>query len=229
MKDFNELEKLEKLSKSMSEDESSVQKPKSKLPFIIIGAVVLLAIIVGVVLINNNKVKQEESKPDTIYENGADSESEEVDTTYEDSTESEEEAREEDLREVNIVLADNDKFKVTILSYEDSEGVFAVKIENKSDEIMSSGQEGDGVLLDGSKHCISETSGSHSFAYVWDIPAKSDVTLFSTFRKNADDGWDTKIRLSENHTFEFTMTAWEENFNWEEKYNVKLTPDMFGY
>ena len=229
MKDYNELEKLEKLSKSLSEDGASVQKPKSKMPFIIMGAVILVAIIVGAVLINNNKVKKEESKPDTIYEGGTESESVDVNTTYDETSDSEEETREEDLREVNIVLEDNEKFKVTILSYEDSEGTFAVKIENKSNEVISSGQVGDGVLLDGSKQCIAETSGSHSFAYVWDISPKSDVTLFSTFRKNGDDGWDTKIRLSEKHTFEFTMTAWEKDWNWEKKYNVKLTPDMFGY
>jgi hypothetical protein len=86
MKDFNELEKLEKLSKSMSE-EDSVQKPKSKLPFIIIGIVVLVAIIVGVILISNNKNKQEESKPDTIYE-----ESQDAETDLSDESGSEEES-----------------------------------------------------------------------------------------------------------------------------------------
>ena len=118
---------------------------------------------------------------------------------------------------------------VVLYNNEDSQGVFAVKIKNKTNGVMSSGQEGEGVLLDGSKQCIAETSGSHSFAYVWDIPAKGETNAFCTFRQNEDDGWDTKLRLYENHTFEFTMTAWEENFDWEEKYNVKLTPDMFGY
>lgn len=67
MKDFKELERLEKLSKEMSE-ESSVPKQKSKLPFIIIGTVIIIAIIVGIFLISNGKNKQEESKPDTMYE-----------------------------------------------------------------------------------------------------------------------------------------------------------------
>ena len=75
MKDFNELEKLEKLSKALSEDEESVQKLKNKMPLIIIGVVILAVIIGAVILINNNKAKQEEGKPDTIYEDGTEPES----------------------------------------------------------------------------------------------------------------------------------------------------------
>lgn len=226
MKDFNELEKLEKLSKTMSE-EDTVKKPKSKLPFIIIGIVIIVAIIVGAIFINNNKVKSEESKPDTIYENGAESESADVDVTYDEGSDSTT-AAEEDLREANIKLVDNDKLTVTIISYEDSQGVFAVKIKNKTNSILSSYQEGESVLLDGKQQCIAETSGTWSFAYV-DVPAKGEVTAFSTFRKNGDDGWNTKVKLSDNHTFEFTMCATNENYEWEEMYNVKITPDMFGY
>ena len=109
MKDFNELEKLEKLSKALSEDEESVQKLKNKMPLIIIGVVILAVIIGAVILINNNKAKQEEGKPDTIYEDGTEPES--ADTAYDDNSDVSEEIREEDL------IVDDDKMSISIADY----------------------------------------------------------------------------------------------------------------
>ena len=156
MKDFNELEKLEKLSKSMSEEES-IQKPKSKLPFIIIGALVLVVIIVGAVVISNNKNKQEESKPDTIYEDNvvADDESTEV------ATEEEEEQKEPEKKEPakkakvgDTVKAETKygSFEVKVVSaartnwYDDSSDSEAITIRFEINNIDYVGEYDEGYL-----------------------------------------------------------------------------------
>lgn len=131
-----------------------------------------------------------------------------------------------------IVLLDNDKVKVEITNYDDSDGSFAVSIKNKTKYSISIYQEGDSVAVDGNKRCIAETDGSGSFAYA-DVPANETATVFSSFRENMDDGWDTVLKMSELHTFEFVMTAWidDENYSgfWDTNFKVKLTPEMFGY
>ena len=121
MKDYNELEKLEKLSKSLSEDGASVQKPKSKMPFIIMGAVILVVIIVGAVLVNNNKVKQEESKPDTIYDENAIVEEETTDVSSENQEENKEPEKKEPAKKAKVgdtVKAETDygSFEVKVVS-----------------------------------------------------------------------------------------------------------------
>lgn len=132
-----------------------------------------------------------------------------------------------------IVLEDDKKVSVAITGYDDTEGLFAVTIKNKTDYQISVYQEGESALLDGKSKCIPETDGTHSFAYV-DVPANEEVTVFSSFRKS-DDEWDTVYRMSDYHTFEFVMKAWindpsydPEKF-WDTTFKVSLTPDMFGY
>lgn len=201
---------------------STEQVPKGKVlsnKIILIGIAVILALCIGIfAVVNSNNSGKDEVKTDTMQEN----------SDSQDNLDSGGTVGNEDLREVNIVLEDNKKISVTIISYEDSSGVFAIKIKNKTNKVISSYQEGDSVLLDGNKQCIAETDGSSSFAYI-DVPAKGETTAFSSFRKNDDDGWDTILKLSDGHTFEFTMSAFDEDFNDVAKYNVKLTPDMFGY
>ena len=192
----------------------------SKLIIIVIGVIVCIALVISlVVFMNSGKT----SGDDEI----SSASSEEMQETNDESAEPTEDIK-EDLKEANIVLVDNNNVSVSIVSYEDSKGVFAVKIKNKTNDVISSFQDGDSVLLDGSKQCISETSGTHSFAYI-DVPAKGETTVFCTFRENADDGWDTILRLSENHTFEFVMDVVDSDYNTLATYNVKLTPDMFDY
>lgn len=130
-----------------------------------------------------------------------------------------------------IVLEDNDKFSMSIIGYDDSDGSIAVTINNKTEYTISIFQEGDSALLDGNSRCIGETDGWHSFAYV-DVPGNSDITVFSTFRKSEDE-WDEILKISDNHSFEFAMKGWisDESFDgfWDTVFKVSLTPEMFGY
>ena len=130
-----------------------------------------------------------------------------------------------------IVLEDNEKVTVSIIGYDDVEGIFAITIDNKTNYSMSTFQVGDSALLDGKDRCIGETDGSWSFAYA-DIPKNENVTVFSSFRKSGDE-WDTVMKISEGHTFEFVMKAWidDENYSdfWDTDFKVTLTPEMFGY
>lgn len=131
-----------------------------------------------------------------------------------------------------IVLEDNKKVSVEITGYNDSEGAFTVKVKNKTDYQISVFQEGESALLDGKDRCIAETDGTHSFAYV-DVPAKEEITVFSTFRENGDDGWENIYKMSDKHSFEFAMTVWisDDSYDgfWDDQFKVTLTPDMFGY
>ena len=130
-----------------------------------------------------------------------------------------------------ITLEDNDKVTVEIVGYNDSEGTFTIKVTNKTDYQISTYQEGESALLDGKDKCVPETDGTWSFAYA-DVPANEDVTVFSTFRKSEDD-WDTILKMSDKHSFEFVMKAWisDDSYDdfWETSFKVSLTPDMFGY
>ena len=130
-----------------------------------------------------------------------------------------------------IVLSDTDKYSMSIIGYDDEEGTFAIKIENKTEYNISTYQEGESALLDGSKKCIPETDGSYSFAYA-DVPANEDITIFSSFRVS-DEDWDTVLKMSDGHTFELAMVAWidDENYTdfWDDNFKVELKPEMFGY
>lgn len=131
-----------------------------------------------------------------------------------------------------IMIEDNDKFSAEIINYDDNDGFFAVSITNKTEYSMSIFQEGESVLVDGKDRCIAETDGSCSFAYI-DVPAQETVTVFSSFREDMDEGWDTILKMSQKHTFELVMTAWIDDGNfdgfWDTQFKVTLTPDMFGY
>jgi len=127
-----------------------------------------------------------------------------------------------------IILEDNENFSMAITSYDDDTGLFAINILNKTDEDISSYDESSPVL-DGKKKCVAETDGTHSFAY-GDIPANEDVTLFSTFRENGDDGWENILKMSDIHTFEFVMIVCSSGDDfWDDTFKVKLSSDMFGY
>lgn len=130
-----------------------------------------------------------------------------------------------------IVLEDNEKVKIAITGHDDSEGVFSVTIDNKTSYDISVFQEGESALLDGKDRCIGETDGTWSFAYA-DVPANETITVFSSFRKSGEE-WDTVFVMSKGHTFEFVMTVWidDEDFNdfWDTNFKVTLTPEMFGY
>ena len=127
-----------------------------------------------------------------------------------------------------IILEDNERFTMSITGYDDESGMFAINILNKTDEDITSYDEASPVL-DGKKKCVAETEGTHSFAY-GDIPANEDITLFSSFRENGDDGWENILKMSDIHTFEFVMKicSMGDDF-WDDTIKVKLSSDMFGY
>lgn len=132
-----------------------------------------------------------------------------------------------------IILQKNDKIEVAITGYNDESGEFAVRVKNKTNLKMSVYQNGDSALLDGKDKCIGETSGTHSFAYT-DVPKNEETTVFSTFRKgDSDVDWETVLKPSEGHSFEFVLNAFitDNNYDdfWGTTFKVKLTPEMFGY
>ncbi|WP_027868879.1 LIM domain-containing protein [Eubacterium sp. AB3007] len=130
-----------------------------------------------------------------------------------------------------VVLEDNKHLSVSITGYNDEDGMITVVIKNKSKDEISSYQQGESAVMDGGTKCIAETDGTHSFAYLT-VPAKEELTAFCSFRKSAEE-FDKIIKLSEGHTFEFGMTAYNSDTSakkyWDTTYKVKLTPDMFGY
>jgi len=127
-----------------------------------------------------------------------------------------------------IIIEDNEKFSMSITGYDDDSGMLAINIMNKTDEDITSYDESSPVL-DGKKKCVAETEGTHSFAY-GDIPANEDLTLFSSFREDGDDGWENVIKMSEIHTFEFAMIVASSGDDfWDDTFKVKLSSDMFGY
>ena len=117
---------------------------------------------------------------------------------------------------------------VSIVGYDDEEGLFAVQIKNKTKYELYTYQDGDKTLMDGKDSCIGETSGSHSFAYAT-VPAKETSTVFCSFRKIIDK-WDTIYKPSEGHAFELTMNAYSiDGKYWDESFKISLEPSMFGY
>ena len=130
-----------------------------------------------------------------------------------------------------IILNETDKYCMSIVNYDDETGLFAINIKNKTQFEISSYDADGSTRVDGSKKCIGETDGMHSFAYI-DVPANEDITVFSSFRVDIDENWNTVYKMSDNHTFEFMMNvAQHENTDefWDDSFKVILTPEMFGY
>ena len=129
-----------------------------------------------------------------------------------------------------IVLTDSDIVTISITDYENATGTFTVSMTNKTDYHISVFQDGD-TVLDGQKQCLSDTDGWSSFAYADVLPNDTRI-VFSTFRESTDK-YENILKMSDNHTFAFMMTAYIDDENFDDfkdiTFKVQLTPDMFGY
>ena len=128
-----------------------------------------------------------------------------------------------------IVLKDTDKYSMSIVGYDDAEGMVAVSISNKTDYEISTYETDGSAIVDGTKKCVAETGGMLSFAYA-DVPANEDLTVLCSFRAGMPDGWETVYKVSEGHSFEVGMNVWQPDPEyWKDTFKVELTPEMFGY
>lgn len=186
MKDFDELEEIEKLSKSMSE-ENVTKKQTGISKFIIMGSILLALIIISVLLINTHKIRQEESKPDIIYEDNASIEEDPLDDLS-DNQEEREEADKEPAKRIKTgetVKVDTEcgSFEIMAVSaarttwYDESDDIEAIAVRFEINNINYAGKYDEGYL-DGytlSKNGHLTVSASDGFkADYYDISGPSD-------------------------------------------------------
>jgi hypothetical protein len=235
MKDFNDLEKLEELSKSLTE-EKSVQKPKSKMPLIVIGAVIIVAVIIGIIVTSNNKNKQEESKPDTIYEDNV---AVEEDSTEASSEEQKEPEKKEPVKKAKVgdtVKAETKygSFEVKVVSaartnwYDDSSDSEAITIRFEINNIDYVGEYDEGYLngytLDDTGSMTVLDSDGFKVAY-YDIGGPTD----GSYGVSDDTNVGSKAKVSYPYIVPIGTKEVTVNVNGQYEIPVEIGDEMVTY
>ena len=86
-----------------------------------------------------------------------------------------------------ISLFSNKKMSVSIVGYDDEEGLFAVQIKNKTKYELYTYQDGDKALMDGKDSCIGETSGSQAL-HTQQCPLKRLLPYFAPSERASTSG-----------------------------------------